>query len=230
MTIICFTYAGGTASFYDFFDESLSEYEIIKIEYAGHGDRRKEPFYCNFKQLAEDIYKIVKPYTKGDYALFGYSMGTIALVEVLKRIIDDGNENLPKRVFLAAHEPHIKTELAGYRQDELDDWIKERTFSFGDIPEILLDNKPFWRMYLPIYRADYALIGEYRFEDISLETKVPASVFYSEQDTPLAEMLGWKKYFIGDTDYHKYEGKHFFIKEHYEAISEVIKIKLGATK
>ena len=100
--IFCFTYAGGNATLF----------ELVKMEYSGHGTRHKEPLYMSFDELADDMYAGLKSkYNGSEYALFGYSMGTISLVEVLKRIITDQKIPLPGHVFLAAHEPMTKAAL-----------------------------------------------------------------------------------------------------------------------
>jgi len=222
--LFCFTYAGGNASFFDSIEKDLPEVELVKLEYAGHGTRHKELFYRNFDELAYDMFNSLKVrYSGGDYSLFGYSMGTIALAEVLQSILADSALKNPTHVFLAAHEPHSKAELIGFTDDELDEWVKDRTIKFGAVPDKLLNNKSFWRMYLPIYRADYSIIGKYSFEDLSLKTNIPATVFYSESDTPRSEMELWRKYFIGDCKFFQYEGTHFFIQDHHAEMADVIK-------
>lgn len=224
--LFCFTYAGGTASFFDTIEAELDCAELVKFEYAGHGTRHKEPLYSDFNELADDLFNRFKLSYKGaDYSLFGYSMGTISLVEVLKRIISSGI-NLPKYIFLAAHEPHTKTELLGYSSEELDEWVIDRTIRFGAIPERLINNKAFWRMYLPIYRSDYSIIGKYDFENLNLKTVVPVTVFYSETDTPKREISLWKYFFIGECEFHEFSGNHFFYFEHHVEMAALMKTKL----
>ena len=226
--LFCFTFAGGSASFYDEIEDDLPELELIKVEYPGHGSRYKDPFAEDFDELADDSYRQIKEKYNGQtYGLIGYSMGTIAVVEVLKRILEDSEMTDPSHIFLAAHEPHTKTELAGFTEDKLDEWIREHTLQFGGIPDKLAQNKTFWRMYLPIYRADYTLIQNYQFEEINLKTSIPASIFYSDLDTPRCKMEKWKKYFTGSCDFHCYEGNHFFIQEHHQEIAIVIWSKMN---
>lgn len=225
--LFCFTYAGGNASFFDVIEKDLPELELVKFEYSGHGTRHKEPLYKSFDELTDDLYGRCKnERNEEDYALFGYSMGTIALVEILKRIDADPEMGLPTHVFLAAHEPHSKVELAEYSEEKLDEWVKERTIRFGAVPDKLIKNKSFWRMYLPLYRTDYSIISKYRFEDLDLVSKVSATVFYSETDTTRTEMELWTRYFVGECDFHQYEGSHFFIQEHHSEMAEVINEKM----
>ena len=222
--LFCFTYAGGTAAFFEEIEKDLLEFDLVKLEYAGHGTRHKEAFYQDFEELADDMFRLLKEqYDGGQYSLLGYSMGTITLVEVLKRILADNDMEVPSHVFLTAHEPHSKAELIGFTDDELDEWVKKRTVRFGAVPEKLLNNESFWRMYLPIYRADYGIIGNYSFEKLTLRTTIPTTVFYSETDTPRKEMELWKRYFTGDCEFFKYEGTHFFIQNHHVEMADMIK-------
>ena len=224
--LFCFPFAGGTASFFDMIEKDLEGIDLVKLEYAGHGTRHKEQFYPDFSDLADDMVHMISDAINGDYALLGYSMGSISVAEVLKRLIFSGLP-YPKHVFIAAHEPQTKKELIGFTPDESDEWVKGRTIRFGDVPKELLNNKVFWRTYLPVYRADYTLIAKYEFEKLDLVTSIPATVFYSETDTPLAEISLWNKYFTGDIEYLKYEGGHFFIREHHEEMAQLIKDRLG---
>ena len=222
--LFCLTYAGGNASFFDEIEKDLQEYNVVKLEYAGHGARHKESYYGSFDELADDMYSMLKDaFSGGEYALFGYSMGSISLVEVLRRILDDPQFPNPYHVYLAAHEPQTKAELADFSSGELDEYVKQRTIKFGAVPEVLLNNNAFWRMYLPLYRADYSLIGRYKFENLEIKTTVPATIFYSPTDTPTENMMQWKKYFEGECDYYSYEGTHFFIKEHHREMAEIIR-------
>ena len=221
--IFCYTYAGGSASFFDGIEKELPGFELVKPDYAGHGARRKEPFCRDFTELADDLFTRFRgDYAGGKYALFGYSMGAITAAEILKRILEDPELPEPAHVYLAAHEPHSKAELGGYAPDEPDERVKERTVRFGGIPERLLENRSFWRMYLPLYRADYSLIGRYRFEDLHFRTAVPATVFYSETDTPRTEMEAWRNWFTGSCEFAEFPGHHFFIQEHHSEMARII--------
>lgn len=227
MRLICFTYAGGNSSFFDQLkNELLPEVELIAPEYSGHGSRHKSPFYFDFNELADDMYSQIEEYLDDDvpYAIMGYSMGTISAIEVLRKIIEN-NKELPTHIFLAAHEPHTKAGLADFDKEEMDELVKERTIKFGALPEKLINNRSFWRMYLPMYRADYSIIGKYKFENLELKSDIPLTVFYSEMDTPISDMKGWNKYFV-ESDFVEYEGNHFFINEHYSAMAQEIKDRL----
>ena len=229
MQLFCFTFAGGTAAFFNQLEEAcVPQIEFIKLEYPGHGLRHKEKLCNTFQELSRDLYAQIQGKYSGDkYALMGYSMGSIAVLETLRYLIGKGELPWPKYIFLAAHEPKVVVDLDKYSSEEINDYVKNRTILFGGVPDQLLDNKSFWRMYLPLYKADYLMISRYNFKNLEFTSDIPATIFYSETDTPRTGMEQWKKYFIGSCELIEYSGTHFFINEHCEEMAALIKHKLG---
>lgn len=232
--LFCFTHAGGTTTFYDQIGNNLEPgVTVVKLEYSGHGKRHKEPLFDTIQATAQDLYQsIVSAYgdklneSDSDYALFGYSMGSLVALDVLGLILSNSKLKKPTHVFIAAHEPMSKIEFLNYPQDEIDEYVKSRTIKFGGVPEKLVDNKSFWRMYLPIYKADYLMIARYEFEKIDTKTEIPVTVFYSEEDTKLEDMKHWKTFFTGHCEFIKYQGKHFFINEYHKEMADNIRHRL----
>lgn len=230
MKLFCFTHAGGNATFFDRIHQQLStEIEVIAIEYAGHGSRSKEPFYTTFSEMAMDLYPQIKDRLDGwddKYALFGYSMGTLAVTEIMQCIIADKDMCMPVHIFLGAHDPQVKLDVDGYNELDIDDFIKKRIIRFGGIPKRLIQNKSFWRVYFPMYRADFSMIGRFDFDKVEWKTDIPLTVFYSEEDTAYKDVVKWKDIFIGESDFIEYEGNHFFINRFYKEMASEIEKRL----
>lgn len=228
MQLFCFTFAGGTAAFFDALEEQCrGRVSFVKLEYPGHGTRRKEPLCTSFEQVVVDFYAALKEkHSGGGYALLGYSMGSITLLEMLRTILAKNELPLPRAVFLAAHIPAVEIHLEQCAEEEVDDYVKRRTAAFGGVPEKLLNNRSFWRIYLPLYKADYRMISRYDFTALQFSTEVPAVIFYSESDTPRTQMEEWKKYFTGECEFIEYTGSHFFINGHHAEMAQVILKKL----
>lgn len=222
--LFCFTHAGGSGAFFTPLEQALGpQIEVVKLEYPGHGTRHKEPLCQSFEQAANDLCGRIKAnYDGGVYGLFGYSMGSICATECLKTLLKDTELPEPSHIFLAAHEPRTIITTANCPPEEQEEYLRRRTIRFGGIPEKLLHNDSFWRMYLPIYRADYSMIEKYDFDHLELKTTIPATCFYSETDTPLEEMKKWGRYYVGQCEFVQYDGSHFFIKEHLNEIANVI--------
>lgn len=230
--VLCFPFAGGTGQFFDILDrDTLDGVELVKLEYAGHGSRIREPLYQSFEALVADLYPQICDLLSNKgwcrFAFFGYSMGCLAAFSVLQKMVEEELQHLPVHLFFAAHPPMPLAEIQNMRGTQLDDWVKERTVAFGAVPEKLLYNHAFWRMYLPVYTADYKMISAYDFARGSFSSDLPMTAFYSEMDTPLQDMQAWKKYFTGDIQFIRYEGSHFFIKEHHADMMRVIVERLS---
>lgn len=229
MQLFCFTVAGGNASFFDPLEEACAaQIEFVKLEYPGHGNRRREKLCDTFQELSLDLYgRIKEHYSGGGYALMGYSMGSLAVLETLQVLMERKELPCPLRIFLAAHEPKKVIDLEKCDEAELNEYVQSRTILFGGVPEKLIDSRPFWRMYLPLYKADYLMISRYDFDHLADAFDIPATIFYSEQDTPRSEMESWKKYFTGSCEFVEYAGTHFFINEHCREMAVLIKERLG---
>lgn len=229
MQLFCFPCAGGTANFFNQLDPWFSPaVERVKLEYAGHGARHREPLYQDFSQLAEDLYALVKGrYRPGaPYALLGYSMGSVAAVEVLVRILRRGDLPEPCRVFLMAHGPSARRELIQPPGGGSDDWIKKRTIALGGVPEKLQENPVYWRVHLPLYRADYGLISNYPFEELALDCRVPLTGLYGTEDLPGADMEAWRRYFRGECFFRAFPGGHFFMTMYQRDVAELVEAQL----
>lgn len=233
--LFCFPYAGGNADFYRELKQCIyntdTQIEVIPLEYPGHGFRRKEELLYNFDELSEDmISQIINQLDGADYALMGYSMGSIVATEVLTKILKREDISKPEKVFLAAHAPKPFALLSALENCSEEEIIKEKTIAFGAIPESLVRNETFWRMYMPLYKADYGMIFNYDFEHIELKTDVDMVALYSQTDTPYETMLLWNNYYTGNNEYYMFEGNHFFIKEHLEEIGKIVVDRLCEVK
>lgn len=228
--LFCFTFAGGTIEFYNKLESVLpSNISMIKLEYAGHGSRSRQKLCENFYEVVEDLFPQIQEKIlenpDADYGLMGYSMGSITAFVILQEIIKNRLKE-PKHIFLAAHEPMTKKEILNIPKSKIDEYVKQRTVQFGGVPENLISNNIFWRVYLPVYKADYLMIAKYDFNNVDFTCDVSATVFYSEKDTKYECMKMWSRYFTKYCSYVEYTGSHFFINEYYQNIADIIQERL----
>lgn len=230
--LFCFSYAGGDATFYRNMIKQInsldSDIDVIALEYPGHGLRRREELLTDMDALAEDMLNQMSSYMDGsDYSLMGYSMGSIVATKVLSKIIKRKMYDNPKSVFLAAHGPRAVETWEDIDEKVQEEIIKKWTISFGAIPETLAINKTFWRIYLPLYAADYRLLANYDVESLGLATNIEATIFYSENDTPTEIVKEWNDHYVGENSYYTFEGNHFFIKDNFKEIAGIIVDKIN---
>ena len=163
------------------------------------------------------------------YALMGYSMGSIVVYEVLRRLTAE-QKRLPEHVFLAAHEPLLRPEFAALAKEERTERIRRAVSMFGGVPDKLMNNDTFWRIYMPVYEADFGMIWSYDFAQMQYTASVPATFFYASQDIADESMRLWDRFFTGTNSYHSFSGNHFFLREHEEQIAALIAEQLGSAE
>ena len=147
--LFCLPYAGGGPDFFQVLRDHLdARITLDAFDYAGHGKRIKEPCYSDFAALADDAQAYINSRLLPDHELmlFGYSMGTIGVYEMIAR----GMLNrTPCHVFLASHEaPDGHWDSKRY-QDMSDEEMWETMKQFGgfdDSNDKLMHNRFFRRL------------------------------------------------------------------------------------
>ena len=233
--LFCIPYAGGMAdSFKELAEllvlpaecESAAETEILPVplEYAGHGTRKTEPFYADFDDMTEDIARQIRERREPgcEFALLGYSMGSIAAYEILEKNLLGED---PCHIFVAAHEaPDVHWECKAYEQMK-DEEFMERMISFGGFPNFewkLLQNRFFRRLVFMPIREDYRLLSIYRMKR-QIKLPAPATMIYSPQDIETEKIHSWDKFADGEMEYVELGRNHFFLKEHAQELAEILR-------
>lgn len=225
LQLFCLPYAGGTVDVFDGLAKLLeNEILVSPVEYAGHGSRKTEPFYQDFAELSKDVYEKISSMRRHElpYAIFGYSMGSIAVYELLCRYL---KEELPQYIFLAAHEaPDVEWESKKYAAYD-DEHFMDELIAFGGFEEAnrkLLNNRFFRKLYFQPIREDYRLLAEYQFQDRQL---LPAdtTIFYAPKDISEKEIKSWQSFAGGSMEFIPLGSNHFFIREHAEEMAEIMR-------
>lgn len=227
MQLFFMPFAGGGKGSFDALTPLLTdEFEIHVFEYAGHGDRRAEPFYESFGDMAEEAALFVKQHrNSGPYALFGYSMGSLVVYEMFA-----GNylTEPPAHFFLASHDsPDSRWEGRQYYGLGENDFIEvlKKMGGLDRLDEKTLGNKFFRKLYLEPIRQDYRLLAEY---EMSRKVVLPAqaTLFYAPADITKERIERWKPFLQAGSRIIAMGSRHFFLQSHREEIVGQIKNSL----
>lgn len=214
--LFCIPYAGGNADLFDTFaSEFQDDVEVIKIEYAGHGARRKEPFYLSFQEMVEDVAVCINRNLKqeAELALFGYSMGSIVAYEIFAQHLLERELNY---LFLASHEaPDVEWESKKYFHLDEEQFFSliQQMGGFEKCSVEMLKNRFFRKLHFEPVRADYELLCHYvmsRKEKID----IPSILFYSAHDIPKEKILSWNTFLTEKSKVIEIGENHFFIREY----------------
>ncbi len=212
INLFCLPYAGGSSFIFESWRRRIHpSIELIPIEYPGRGFRMSEPLYSDLNKIVDDVYERIRPrLCEAPYSLFGHSMGSIVAFELAHRIA--GNQlNSPVHIFFSGHSaPNIvKTEPPMYLLSDED--FKEKLLDLEGTPKEVLENKELMEMYLPVLRADFQAIEQYRYNEKDT-LSCDFSVLYGNQDkVKIGELLPWKKLTSRSCEYTPLNGGHFFI-------------------
>ncbi|MFF6980255.1 thioesterase II family protein [Streptomyces sp. NPDC008343] len=88
--LVCFPHAGGSASFYRAWGQTLTEMEVHAVQYPGRAERLDEKPPTDLVQLATDIADALEPLTDLPLAFFGHSLGAAMALETARALQQRG--------------------------------------------------------------------------------------------------------------------------------------------
>ena len=217
--LICFPYAGGSSVIYgDLKKQLCRQFDVVTVDYAGHGMRMLEDLYQTMEQTADDAYKLVKELTKdGEYVLFGYSMGALVAYEVAKRLEQNGDK-LPSTIIFTSSNPPGISEVEGRIFEYDDDAFLRSVIDLGGMTDEILEDEELKSFFAPILRADFRQIYDYKGGDYKLNQNIV--VLYTTDEK---HFLGWKNVTNKACKLISMSGGHFFLHDRVEDLASVIK-------
>ncbi len=227
MVLFCFPYAGGSAAYYYSWEKFINRtIKVYPVELAGHGKRFDELHYSSLDVAINDLYEIIeKNINYDDYALFGHSMGSHLAYYVAQKVISEGKKT-PKHIFFSGLYPPyiIKDEKIIHTLPD-EEFIKE-IIALGGIPNELKMRKELLKVFIPILKSDYKLMGNRnikRFrENNKFECDITIFSGINDEKVPFNDIQHWGESTTGRFEHYQFIGGHFFINNHFPEIIQII--------
>ncbi|MEM7269979.1 MAG: SDR family NAD(P)-dependent oxidoreductase, partial [Pseudomonadota bacterium] len=230
MRLFCFPFAGGGASaFKDWTGTAPEDIEICTIQLPGREERIGEPLLTDMQTVVEALAPVISTLADRPFAFFGHSMGAIVAYEAAKAMRKIGAAE-PAHLFLSARAaPHLEREgepLRALPNKELMDRLHE---TYGAVPETIRRSPELQEVFLPILRADVALL-ETHADTASEPLACPITVFGGAGDPAIspAMLAGWRERTSARFIQYELPGDHFFINDERAAVMAVIAERLLA--
>lgn len=220
--LFCFPFAGGTASIFSSWHESLSDdVEVFALQAPGKASRLSETPINNMEEFATQIAANITPLIDRDYVFFGHSLGARVAFEVSLKLVEKGLPPPKHFIASASSAPSIKRKKAplyGLPEAQLIDKLRE----LGGTPDLVLDNEQLRSIYFPAIRADFQILDKYQGNISKLEAS--AHIFYGLQDhtIEIEDIIYWKEHFTQPCELYSLEGGHFFIDSEKEKVLYLI--------
>ncbi|KZN55064.1 hypothetical protein N474_16465 [Pseudoalteromonas luteoviolacea CPMOR-2] len=217
--LIILPHAGGSASYFRHWANVADpDLEIVVVQYPGRENRMAEPLVSDMNRLVSTLATGLKPLLNKPYILFGHSMGGGIAYELAMRIQAYRYPAPTQLVVSAVEGPscHHATEIHKASDNEMLNELKRLNGTGVDLnayPELL-------DMMLPLLRNDYQLIETYRPNLDAPKLKHPLTVMLGSTDTELTyeEAEAWQQMCTQPINIETYEGGHFYLADHIEAI------------
>jgi surfactin synthase thioesterase subunit len=228
LRIFCFPHAGGGASIFRGWQPDLpGAIDVCPVQIPGRETRVREPAYSRIEPMVEALCQNLKQYFDLPYALFGYSMGALIAFELAHAVQKRGLPG-PCHLLVAAY----RGPRLAYREPSIEgmgneEFIRELTRSGGLSPQVLQDRE-FLELLLPTLRADYAVCEKYTCSAKAM-LRCPMGVFGGAGDAkvPEQDLRAWCAETSASCNVKLFEGGHFFIHSHREALLQTIADELS---
>ncbi len=218
-------FAGGNSSSFDDMNSLVNAgIDPITVEYSGRLSRRKDGYILKYEEFLFDVVRFITKRRNGNpWALLGYSLGSVLTYDIARRALVD---DMLQHAFICArgdlNSASISQGYAGLKDEEFTRKIVE----LGGFDERLLNDKRFLKIYMEPVQNDYAVWSDYVFCDDGRKIHCDATVIYSEKDPLCANIRAWDGLCDGIIDYYEMGENHFFIRDHYAEMAEIINSKL----
>ena len=219
-------HAGGSAATFRPWQRSFPpDWDVCTVGVPGRGRLHDVAPVADCAELVEFLLPATQGWLDVPYGLFGHSMGGLLAYE-LTRALHGRGDPLPSWLGISAcRPPRVQLRNRAERGQPLPDeqlrgWLAE----YGDTPAGLLTDEGIWRLFRPMFRADFDLVGSWAPDPDAPPLPVPITAF-GGRDDPLVsstELGSWAEHtehFLGT---HLYPGEHFYLSAHRRQIARQI--------
>jgi medium-chain acyl-[acyl-carrier-protein] hydrolase len=212
LRLFCFPFSGaGAPAFNTWHTAFPQEIELVAVEYPGHGQRLAEPLLRDLDTLVSAAVQGLGPYLDLPFVFFGHSLGALLAFE-LARALRTRLGLLPAALILSSHSaPQVEPreeKFASLPNDEL----VERIRRLNGTDDHVLDHPELRELFLPIFRADFAICDEYSFRvEEPLDCPIFACGGLNDIYVPPDDLAQWRSHTSSFFECRLFPGDHFYL-------------------
>jgi surfactin synthase thioesterase subunit len=231
MKLLCFPFAGASSGFYLKWKRYFGDITIVPVDLPGRGRRIAEPLCQTIKEAVDDLKVQVLPVIneKEQYTVYGHSMGSLLIFELLHELLETG-EQMPVHIFLSGKNPPPVAIKKPIHQLSDEKFIK-KVVALGGMEDRFFEKPTLTKVFLPVLRADFGIIENYRYEKKKQLLPVDISFFFVSDDKSIKknQVKHWADFTSKSFQMYYFNGGHFFIMKQGEEIAGIIKETLSET-
>ena len=228
--IVAIPFAGGNKySFYKIEQHISPSFEWITLELPGRGDRFNESLLNNIPDMVEDLFVNIRQHIiKGEYVLFGHSMGCLLGYELIKKI-SKNSLKLPLCTFFLGRVAPEHNRFTNKKSTLPQELFWEEIRKIGGMPKDFFNQKDLLEVFYPVLKNDFRAIENYGYSKLTRPLSIPMNIMMGkdeigvgEEKTTITEMKGWANETDATCNFEIVPGNHFFIHEQSEMIAKKI--------
>lgn len=222
--VYCLPCAGASATIYRNWREAApAALEIVPVELPGRGRRFRETPIPEMSALLEVLTpEVARDAGARSIALFGHSMGAIVAFEAARAL-----GPRVRRLFVSGSSaPHLR--IVKGRSSLADEDLKRELAELGGTPREILEDGEMMALLMPMLRADFALIENYRGPG-NAPLPCPLTVFAGTRDAyvDMEAARAWERYGSRGYRFVPVEGHHFYLDDARDRILDEMAAELS---
>jgi len=226
--LICFPYAGASARLYARWHQGFSPcLDVCAIELPGRGAQRRAPM-TRIEPLIEGLVPSLEGLFDVPCFFFGHSLGALLAYTCAHALRLRGLA--PRHLFVSARvPPHHRNPDAAVLAMSDDDFVEMLRVRGGTAPQILAEPE-LMAVFLPILRADFALLDSYRYvEEPPLHSPITAFGGTHDDWARPGDLDAWRMHTVSTFTFELIEGGHFFLDAQRELVTRRIARTIEST-
>lgn len=211
--LICLPHAGGAASFFRGWIDSLPDtVELVAIQYPGREERIDDEPVDTMSALVDSLVKAMPSLIDRPYLLFGHSMGAAVAHELCLALMQR-SLRLPQRLVVSAREAPMHHQ-SGHWHGATDAALCEELVRLGGTSSALLESDELRALMLPVIRCDYRLIETYLppRSDAPLPLSISAFIGRGDGEVTARQASDWRLFATGEFELRAFDGGHFYLQ------------------
>jgi medium-chain acyl-[acyl-carrier-protein] hydrolase len=227
LQLLCLPFAGGGARSFLSWYKYLPDMELCPVAYPGREHRIKERPITEIDALLEELLSECRKVIRGDFAIFGHSMGSIVSYGLAKRLEEECDMH-PKMLFVSAAaaptRPLEEKNMLSLLSD--DKFVKKLIERYDAIPDIILQDPSLMKIFMTIIRHDISIEEQYvtRYGPKAKPLSCDIMAFGGKGDIAVNQdhLMTWKNLTKGSLSTKIFPGDHFYLSQHPSLLFEEI--------
>ncbi len=220
LRVVCLPYAAGGASHYRPWAFLLPQgVELCGIQLPGHETRIRERLETDSTPIVTTLATALEPLLDQPIALFGHSMGALLAFELTREFRRRGHKP-PVHLFVSGRQaPHLSSGYEAIWNRPEPEFLRAVIDRYNGIPKAVLDDPEMMRLFMPILRADVAIVENYVCA-VEEPLAMPITVFSGLDDPSVnfAGLAAWREFTTSGFRLEMQPGGHFYLQQNREAL------------